>query len=181
MSYQLIERLFDADDPPWRNQSEFAMLLALAYYTNSKQGFAWPSRARLAKLLRMKPRSVTRLLRELERRGLVETIPGRGKRQSLYRLVFHRGDPSVTSIRAEVTAASPGDDPTVSTGDPSVASEVPLRSPDLYVPGIDQEVPSALAARDTHSAEENDSLAWRRSLLADTKARIEAARRAVDA
>ena len=147
VSFRHLKRLFESDEPPWRNQSEFAMLLTLAYYINDEAGgYAWPSRARLAKLLRMTPLSVRRILRTLESRGLIETTPGRGKRNSRYRLCL-RGIPTAPSEGLEVSDATPGGVPTDSRGIPTAPSEGPLRHPDQEVSVTHQEVSGATKSR----------------------------------
>jgi hypothetical protein len=171
MSLRHLKRLFDAE-PTWRNQAEFAMLLTIAYLTNDERGYAWPSRTYLAKRLRLEPRSVTRIIRELEGRGLIQVFErGTGKRPSRYRLLFPRGDAAVTSDAFEVTGESDGGDTADLRNDRGVTSEVTPATPNQYVPGSDQERPGAAAPRVPSLSEEEDR-ALRLSLLNRTAANI---------
>src|SRR5262245_45881394 len=70
------------------------VLLALADRTNGA-GVCWPSIATIARMTGRSPRQVRRLLRWLERQGIVITTRSRGRRSSRYRIAIPNQDMDV--------------------------------------------------------------------------------------
>ncbi len=81
MSYQRMTAVFDyegVDVPP----SELLVLLALAFFENSRTGLCNPSHAAIAARVRLKERQVHRHLQSLRRRGLIAFSDGHGGRHA---------------------------------------------------------------------------------------------------
>jgi len=76
--------------PPWKTPAQFGVLVTIGDLTNDKRGgFAWPSKAAIARRVRVSPRYVPKVVRELEDLGLLEVTPGAGPRNThRYRLTL---------------------------------------------------------------------------------------------
>lgn len=61
------------------NGSELLLLLALADYADD-EGWCWPTIPALAKKSRMTERGTYQVLASLRDSGMVETVPGKGRR-----------------------------------------------------------------------------------------------------
>ena len=86
MSIRMVAAVFDCalDD-----KGDMLVMLALANFADER-GTAYPSIGRIARMARMEPRSVQRILRSLERRGYIRTTRSRGGRQAnTYEVIPH--------------------------------------------------------------------------------------------
>lgn len=107
------------------------VLLALADFANN-DGEAWPSIDSLAEKVRLSPRHVQRLLRELEEDGEIEAVGGHAAGRSnttTYRFLLPKGDAGVTvsaasAEREKVTSATEKVTPASEKGDARVTRSV---------------------------------------------------------
>src|SRR6266446_10635906 len=75
---------------PELSNNEVLVLIALVDRTNKHTGYAFPSLANIQKTAHITTRTIRSVLRSLEKRNLVETIPATKYGASTYRLLIPR-------------------------------------------------------------------------------------------
>lgn len=89
----------------WRTPQQLALLAVLANFHNDKRGYAWPSVDTIAALLKVTRRHAIRLLKDVERLGLVDIEPGGGRGTSnRYRLL--KPEPINSDLGVTVSTAT---------------------------------------------------------------------------
>jgi DNA-binding transcriptional regulator YhcF (GntR family) len=85
----------------------FELAFVILQHTNAATGAAWPTQETLANALRVNPRHVRRLIRELEQAGHLSITPGGGRRVSnVYRPVWNNA-PGTAAHEADVESINP--------------------------------------------------------------------------
>jgi len=139
VSAHLVRQLVFAPREKWRwtSLSQIAVLQAIAAFHDDKRGYAWPAISTLAQYLKISERHVQRVLRELERLGLICVTArqggrrrgsGRSGQSSCYEVLFI----DAGADHAErVTSETAKGDTQGAKGDTQGAERVTPVSPDL--------------------------------------------------